>query len=339
MPSTSRPADPPADPWLSLVGDGTEVPAVAITGLRKSFGPIVAVDGLDLTVPAGQVLALLGPNGAGKSTTVDMLLGLAPPDAGEVQVWGRTPAAACREGLIGALLQTGGLLGSVTVGELVDTMRALSPHPLPHAEVLATARIEDIVTSRADRLSGGQTQRVRFALAIAGDPELLILDEPTVAMDVATRRAFWAAMREWTARGRTVVFATHYLEEADAYADRVVLMARGRVVADGTAAAIKAQVGGRTIRATVPGADFAALAALPGVTGVEPHAGAVLLRCSDSDAALRALLVVAPDARDIEITSGGLEDAFVALTDDARPGPGIAQPGPGAARLVPGAGR
>ncbi|MCU4185317.1 ABC transporter ATP-binding protein [Acidiferrimicrobium sp. IK] len=291
-------------------------PAVELSGLRKAFGATLAVDGLDLVVPAGQVLALLGPNGAGKSTTVDMLLGLAPPDAGTVEVWGRPPGQACRAGLVGALLQTGGLLGSVTVTELVDTMRALSPHPLPLEQVVDTARIGDIAGQRADRLSGGQTQRVRFALAIAGDPELLVLDEPTVAMDVSTRRGFWAAMREWTGRGRTVLFATHYLEEADAYADRVVLMARGRVVADGTAAAIKARVGGRTISAGVPGATTGALGRLKGVTQVEAHGERFLLRCADSDGALRELLGAFPGTHDIEVTSGGLEEAFVALTED-----------------------
>jgi ABC-2 type transport system ATP-binding protein len=189
----------------------------------------------------------------------------------------------------------------------------------PHAR-LAADRITDIVDQRADRLSGGQTQRVRFALAITGNPQLLVLDEPTVAMDVATRRAFWAAMREWTGRGRTVLFATHYLEEADAYADRAVLLAAGRVVADGPTTEVKAAVGGRTIRATVPGADSDQLRLLPGVTTVEQHGVVMILRCSDSDAALRALLDGFPTARDFEVTGAGLEEAFLALTDtsDAR---------------------
>ena len=294
----------------------TNIPALVLSGLRKRFGHIMAVDGIDLTIRAGEVVALLGPNGAGKSTAVDMILGLAPPDDGSVAVWGRKPADACTAGEVGALLQTGGLLGAVTVRELIQVMRRISPHPLPLDEVVATARVGDIADSRADRLSGGQTQRVRFALAIAGNPDLLILDEPTVAMDVATRRAFWAAMREWTDRGRTVLFATHYLEEADAYADRVVLMAHGRIVADGSTAEIKAAVGGRTIRAVVPGAREAELAALPGVAEVQMRTDAVALRCTDSDRALRALLAEHPDVHDIEIVSAGLEDAFLALTDD-----------------------
>ncbi|MGI8752502.1 MAG: ABC transporter ATP-binding protein [Acidimicrobiales bacterium] len=294
----------------------TNTPALVLSGLRKRFGHIVAVDGIDLTIRAGEVVALLGPNGAGKSTAVDMILGLAPPDGGTVRVWGRKPADACRAGEVGALQQTGGLLGYVTVRELIDVMRRISPHPLPLDEVIDTAKVGEIADQRADRLSGGQTQRVRFALAIAGNPDLLILDEPTVAMDVATRRAFWSAMRTWTDRGRTVVFATHYLEEADAYADRVVLMAHGRIVADGSTAEIKAAVGGRTIRAVVPGARETDLEALPGVAEVQMRTDAVALRCTDSDRALRALLAEHPDAHDIEIVSAGLEDAFLALTDD-----------------------
>jgi ABC-2 type transport system ATP-binding protein len=293
---------------------------VILTGLRKRYGAIDAVAGIDVRIVPGEVVALLGPNGAGKSTTIDMLLGLTPPDAGEVRLWGLPPAEACRRGYVGAMLQTGGLLGGVTVREMVELMCGLAPHPLPIEDVIATARITDITEQRADRLSGGQTQRVRFALAIAGNPQLLVLDEPTVAMDVATRRAFWAAMRAWTARGRTVLFATHYLEEADTYADRAVLMAAGRVVADGPTTEVKAAVGGRTIRATVPEVDPDQLRLLPGVTTVEQHGSVMILRCADSDAALRALLDGFPTARDIEVTGAGLEEAFLALTDtsDAR---------------------
>ncbi|MDQ6784329.1 MAG: ABC transporter ATP-binding protein [Actinomycetota bacterium] len=294
----------------------TNTPALVLSGLRKRFGHLVAVDGIDLTVRAGEVVALLGPNGAGKSTAVDMILGLAPPDEGSVRVWGRKPADACRAGEVGALQQTGGLLGYVTVRELVETMRRISPHPLPLDEIIDTAKVAEIADQRADRLSGGQTQRVRFAMAIAGNPDLLILDEPTVAMDVATRRAFWAAMRSWTDRGRTVMFATHYLEEADAYADRVVLMARGRIVADGSTSEIKAAVGGRTIRAVVPQASRPELSALPGVVDVELRGDLAALRSTDSDRTLRALLADHGDAHDIEVVSAGLEDAFLALTDD-----------------------
>ena len=285
-------------------------------GLTKSYGPIRAVDGFDLDVVAGETVALLGPNGAGKSTTIDLLLGLARPDAGDVAVFGRPPADAARAGLVGAMLQTGGLISEVSVRELVALAASLYPAPMAVDEVLDRAGLPGLAGRRTTALSGGQAQRVRFALALVPDPELLVLDEPTAAMDVESRRAFWASMRELTASGRTVLFATHYLEEADAYADRVVLLARGRVVADGPATAVKAVVGGRTIRLTLPGADPALLAALPGVTAVDVHGAAVALRCADSDAALRALLASEPAARDVEVAGADLEDAFLTLTAD-----------------------
>jgi ABC-2 type transport system ATP-binding protein len=289
--------------------------AIEVTGLCKRFGPVLAVDHVDLRIQGGEVVALLGPNGAGKSTTIDVLLGLVPPDSGTVRVWGVAPAQACAAGRVGAMLQNGGLLGGLTVRELIDVIRGLSPSPLAMDDVLTTANVVDVADHRADRLSGGQTQRVRFALAIAGDPDLLVLDEPTVAMDVATRRSFWTAMRAWTERGRTVLFATHYLEEADAYADRAILLAHGRVVADGPTAEVRAMARGRTIRAVVPGAAAAELLALPGVAHADRRGDVVTLRCTDSDATLRSLLTRWPDARGIEITSAGIEEAFLALTD------------------------
>ncbi|MEN3362546.1 MAG: type transport system ATP-binding protein [Mycobacteriales bacterium] len=291
-------------------------------GLRKSFGPVRAVDGLDLDIVAGETVALLGPNGAGKSTTIDILLGLARPDAGEITVFGRQPADATRSGLVSAMLQSGGLIGHVTVRELISMTGSLYRRPMPVDEVLGRAGITGIGQRRTNGLSGGQTQRVRFALALVADPELLVLDEPTVGMDVESRRAFWAAMRDFAASGRTVLFATHYLEEADEFADRVVLMARGRIVADGPATAIKAIVGGRTIRCTLPGADPDRLALLPGVTAVELRGDGLVLRAADSDAALRALLAAEPAARDIEVSGAALEDAFIALTTDAPDHPG-----------------
>ena len=268
-----------------------------LRGLTKSYGPVRAVAGVDLDIVAGETVALLGPNGAGKSTTIDMLLGLTRPDAGEVTVFGRSPEQAIRAGLVGAMLQSGGLISEVTVRELLVLAASLYPAPMPVDEVLERADLSELADRRTTKLSGGQTQRVRFALALVPDPELLVLDEPTAAMDVETRRRFWASMRQLAAAGRTVLFATHYLDEADQYADRVVLLAGGRVVADGPATAIKAVVGGRTIRVTLPGASEAALAALPGVSAVERHGDAVRLPCADSDAAVRALLAAEPPAR------------------------------------------
>ena len=291
-----------------------------IRGLTKSYGPVRAVAGVDLDIAAGETVALLGPNGAGKSTTIDMLLGLTRPDAGSVAVLGRTPEQAVRDGLIGAMLQSGGLISEVSVRELLELAASLYPRPMAVDEVLARADLTELAGRRTTKLSGGQAQRVRFALALVPDPELLVLDEPTAAMDVESRRRFWAAMRELTAAGRTVLFATHYLEEADQYADRVILLAGGAVVADGPATAIKAVVGGRTVRATLPGASAPALSALPGVTAVEIHGDSIRLSCTDSDAALRALLAAEPATRDLEVGGADLEDAFVALTSTVTSG-------------------
>ncbi|MET1073213.1 MAG: ABC transporter ATP-binding protein [Umezawaea sp.] len=288
--------------------------AVTLSGLHKSYGEVHAVDGVDLVIAPGEVVALLGPNGAGKSTTVDMLLGLTAPDRGDVSVFGQSPRDAVASGTIGAMLQSGSLLDDATVAETVGLVAALHRKPLPVSEALAKADIADLANRRCTKLSGGQKQRVRFALALVCDPDLLILDEPTVAMDVETRRQFWRGMREYTDSGRTVLFATHYLEEAQEYADRVVLMRSGRIVADGSVAEVRATVSGRTLRAVVPGATESALGELPGVQAVELRGGSALLACSDSDAALRALLARWPAAHDIEIAAVGLEDAFLALT-------------------------
>jgi ABC-2 type transport system ATP-binding protein len=299
---------------------GGVAPGIDLHGIVKSFrapgGVVHAVRGIDVAIAPGEVVALLGPNGAGKSTTIDILLGLTKPDAGDVFVLGGSPRDAVEGGLIGAMLQTGRLMREVYVRELVAMIASLYPGAMTVDEVIELTGIAGIADRRTEKLSGGQTQRVRLACALVGNPELLVLDEPTSGMDVESRREFWASMRAFAARGKTVLFATHYLEEADAYADRVILIARGRIVADGPITEIRGRVGGRTIRATLPGADPDELAALPGVVAVERHGEAAVLSCSDSDAAIRALLAAHPAARDIEITSAGLEDAFLELTAD-----------------------
>ncbi|WP_410673402.1 ABC transporter ATP-binding protein [Amycolatopsis sp. cmx-4-68] len=293
--------------------------AVHLTGLRKHYGDVPAVDGVDLTIAPGEVVALLGPNGAGKSTTVDMILGLHTPDAGEVRVFGRRPVDAVRAGLIGAMLQGGALMDDLTVGETVGMVAALHRRPMPVAEALRAAGIEELAGRRANKLSGGQKQRVRFAVALVSDPDLLILDEPTAAMDVGTRREFWQSMYSFTESGRTVLFATHYLEEAEEFADRVVLMRRGRIVADGSVAEVRALAGGRTLRAAVPGATDAVVAALPGVKEFELRGDRVAISTSDSDATLWALKAAVPAVRDVEISAVGLEGAFLSLTADETP--------------------
>ena len=289
---------------------------IDLAGLRKAFGAVQAVDDVSLRIAPGETVALLGPNGAGKSTTIDLLLGLARPDAGRATVFGQAPADAVAAGAVGAMLQAGGLPDYLSVRELVAMMGSLYPRALGVDETLDICGIADLADRPTRKLSGGQTQRVRFALAIVANPDLLLLDEPTVAMDVQVRHEFWTTMRTYAQRGKTVVFATHYLEEADAYADRIVLMARGRIVADGSVAQLRAMAGRRTIRANVD-APLADLAALPGVADAQRHGAMAVLECEDSDAAIRALLTRWPDARDIEITGGGLEQAFLALTGSA----------------------
>jgi ABC-2 type transport system ATP-binding protein len=305
----------------------SEVPGgVVLSRLSKSYGHVQAVRSVDLTIARGETVALLGPNGAGKTTTIDMILGLLRPDSGSVAVFGMPPAKAAAAGVVGGMLQTGRLIEYLTVREVVTMVASLYPRPLGVDEALRLTGTDKFAGRRTNKLSGGQMQRVRFAIALVANPDLLLLDEPTAAIDVEGRREFWAAIREVAAKGKTVIFATHYLEEADAYADRIVLLAGGRIVADGPATEIKAKVSGRTIRATLPGADPSLLAAsplaapsllaLPGVTSADLHGETAILSCANSDAALRALLASFPAARDIEVTGAGIEEAFMALTTD-----------------------
>jgi ABC-2 type transport system ATP-binding protein len=297
--------------------------AVDLRGVHKHFGPVQAVRGVALTIGSGEVMAFLGPNGAGKTSTIDMILGLSRPDAGQVEVYGMAPRQAVRKGLVSAVMQAGGLLKDLTVAETVQYTAGLFAVSRPVGEVLERAGITAIAGRRVGKCSGGEQQRLRFAMALIPDPRLLILDEPTQGMDVEGRRGFWQAIGDDAAMGRTIVFATHYLEEADAYAGRIVLISKGQIVADGTAAEVKGLASGRTIRATLPGADEAALRAIPGVDGVEVRGDTVLIHCGDSDAVARRLLTETP-ARDMEITSRGLEEAFIALTGD-----GAAKPSDG----------
>ena len=290
--------------------------AVDLSGVVKRYGAVTAVDGVTLTIRPGEVVALLGPNGAGKTTTVDMLLGLQQPDEGSVEVYGRAPHDAVALGLVSAVMQTGGLLKDYTVEETVRLTAVLFGRPRTAvAATIARAGLTDVANRLVGKCSGGQQQRLRFAMALLPDPELLILDEPTTGMDVAGRHDFWSAIRDDARRGRTVIFATHYLEEADAYADRVVFVRRGRIVADGTAAEVKALASGRTVRATLPGAAEAEMARIAGVDRAEVRGDTVFLHGNDSDEIARYLLTRTA-ARDLEITSRNLEDAFLALTAD-----------------------
>ncbi|SHH99387.1 ABC-2 type transport system ATP-binding protein [Streptomyces sp. 3214.6] len=293
----------------------TTAPVVGFDQVSKSFGEVRAVDGLSLTLRPGETVALLGPNGAGKSTTLDLLLGLKHPDSGAVRLFGATPREAIVAGRVGAMLQSGGLMDEVTVAELVRLACALHPKPYRPADVLARAGVTQIADRKVDKLSGGQAQRVRFALATAGDSDLIVLDEPTTGMDVTTRQAFWATMREQADQGRTVLFATHYLEEADAIADRVLVLHRGRLLADGTAAEIKAKAGARRIAFDLEGdIDEAALRALPFLTTLDVSGRTVRIQSTDADATVHAVYGLGLYPRNLEVAGLGLEQAFVALT-------------------------
>ncbi|MFI6315975.1 ABC transporter ATP-binding protein [Nonomuraea sp. NPDC050556] len=291
--------------------------AIVFDEVSKSYGDVLAVDQLSLSIEPGKTVAMLGPNGAGKSTSINMLLGLMRPTHGTITVFGSTPDEAVAKGEVGAMLQSGQLIPDLTVLELIDLVRRLYPNPLDLDEILKMADLSELVKRRADKLSGGQTQRVRFALSIAGAPRVLVLDEPTAAMDVESRMRFWDAMRAYAAGGRTVLFATHYMEEADEYSDRVLVVARGRLVADGTAAEIKTSVGGHTVRFTLGEQPAAGLDLLPGVTSVEIGSGGVTLRTSDTDATVAALYRgTTLDIRDLQLNGADLEDAFLALTKE-----------------------
>ena len=291
--------------------------------VSKDFGPkgsgaVHAVRGVDLDIQPGEIVAFLGPNGAGKTTTIDMILGLSQPTRGQVGVLGLRPRDAVARGLVSAVMQTGGLLKDLTVGETVEYTAALFAHTQPVDDVLARAGIAGIWDRKVGKCSGGEQQRLRFALALLPNPALLLLDEPTTGMDVEGRRAFWSSIREDAARGRTVLFATHYLEEADQYADRIVLLSRGRLVADGSGSEIKSLASGRTVRATIEGAGApleSNLSALEGVDSVEIRGDQYFIHTKDSDAVARFLLTRTP-ARDVEITAKGLEEAFVSLTSE-----------------------
>ena len=295
--------------------DSGSPPAVWLQDLSKSFGHVQAVRHVDLTIEQGEVVAFLGPNGAGKTSTIDMILGLSTPSGGELSVLGMTPQQAIRRGLVSAVMQTGGLLKDLTVGETAQYTASLFAEKSNVAAALRRAGIAEIADRRVDKCSGGEQQRLRFAMALLSDPELLVLDEPTTGMDVEGRREFWDSIRHDADRGRTVLFATHYLEEADAYADRIVLIRKGEIVADGTSAQVKSLASGRTVRATLAGATEQSLRAVPGADGIEVRGDSVLIHSGDADKVARYLLTET-DAHDLEITSRGLEEAFLALTGD-----------------------
>jgi ABC-2 type transport system ATP-binding protein len=297
----------------------TTTELLSLCDLHRSFGEIEAVAGISLRVDAGETLALLGPNGAGKSTTLAMVLGLLTPSSGQVKVHGRAPHRAISRGLVGALLQSGsgsGLPPGTRVGELVRFMASLFPKPLDPPTVLERAGLTSLAGRRVDGLSGGQLQRVRFALAICSDPDLLVLDEPTVGLDVSARRQFWQTVEAFSAGGRAVLFATHYLAEAEEAAKRVVVLHHGHIIADGAVDEIRRTVGTKRVRFRARQADPDLLRSLPAVQRAEVAGDTVTLDSGDADATVGGLYRSGLAFTDLEVTRAGLEEAFLALTEN-----------------------
>ena len=286
----------------------------SLSHVTKSFGPVVALDDFSFSIAPGEVVALLGPNGAGKTTAVRLLLGLAKPGSGVARVFGgdpRQPAARTRSG---AMLQVARVPETLRVREHIELFSSYYPKPMPLDDVLDAAGLRGLGDRLYGKLSGGQKQRVLFALAICGDPELLVLDEPTAGLDVEARRGLWEQIRRFVRRGRSVLLTTHQLAEADALSNRIVVIDRGRVVAEGTPEAIKARASGRKIRCkTAIAIDD--LAKLPGVVSVHDDQGTIEISTSNSDAVVRALIARDPLLANLEIAGADLEEAFLALTD------------------------
>ena len=287
----------------------------SLHGASKNFGEVKALRQINFAVRAGELVALLGPNGAGKTTAVKLFLGLAKPTSGRVSVFGGDPIHAEVRTRIGAMLQVAKVPETLRVREHIDLFSSYYPNPLPLADTLAAAGLQEIKDRVFGELSGGQRQRVLFALALCGDPDILFLDEPTVGLDVESRRVLWEEIRKLIARGKTVLLTTHYLEEADALADRVVVINRGEIIAEGTPAEIKASTAGRRIRC-VSSLDIETVRSLPGVNDVRRDRDALEIRAASAEPILRELLTRDAGLSGVEVTSAGLEEAFLALTVD-----------------------
>jgi ABC-2 type transport system ATP-binding protein len=281
--------------------------------VKKSYGDVIALNHLNMEIRAGELLALLGPNGAGKTTLVRLLLGSVRPDAGSVSVFGADPHSGEMQMRVGAMLQVGRVPETLKVREHIDLFSSYYPNPLPLDEVLTIAGLTEIKDRAYGELSGGQKQRVLFALAVCGNPDLLFLDEPTVGLDVEARRLMWAQIRTLIARGKTVLLTTHYLNEADALADRILVLNQGAIIAEGTPAEIKARAMGKQIRCTSQ-LSLEQVKQIPGVLSVKADRNAFELQVNAAEPVVRELLQRDAWLANLEVTNAGLEEAFLALT-------------------------
>jgi ABC-2 type transport system ATP-binding protein len=299
----------------SMQRTNTGTVVASLEGVNKNYGEVRALRNVDFTVRSGQVVAMLGPNGAGKTTAVKLLLGLLQPNSGKVRVFGGDPVNPQNRMRAGAMLQVGKVPETLKVREHIDLFSSYYPNPLPLHEVLAAAGLEKLSDRKFGDLSGGQRQRTLFALAICGNPDLLFLDEPTVGLDVEARRALWEEIRRLVELGKTVLLTTHYLEEADALADRVAVISQGAIIAEGTPAEIKSQTSGKRIRC-ITELSLSALLEIPGVTGAKQDREAVEIHTGEAELVVRALLARDPSLSGLEISTAGLEEAFLTLTRD-----------------------
>lgn len=292
---------------------GSALPAAELQAVTHRYGSHTALRGLSLTLRPGEVVALLGPNGAGKTTAVKLMLGLLQPTEGTAKIFGRSPSERSTRQRIGAMLQVARVPETLTVGEYLDLFRSYYPHPLSMEHVVEVAGLTGLGKRQFKDLSGGQKQRMLFALALCGDPDLIFLDEPTLGMDIETRHNLWRQVRSFAARGKTVLLTTHYLEEADTLADRILVIAEGSVVAEGTPSEIKSRAGGRRVRCvTALPDDF--LQGIAGVQSVEHTGAGVTLTVENAENVLRTLLAADPTLHSLEVASPALEDAFLELT-------------------------
>ena len=290
-------------------------PIAVLDGVTKKYGKVTALDGLSLALRPGEIVALLGPNGAGKSTAVRLLLGLSSPTSGTARIFGGNPRDAETRTRIGAMLQVASVPKTLKVKEHIDLFRSYFPAPLSFREVVRIAQLEGIEDRLYEKLSGGQRQRLLFGLAVCGNPEIVFLDEPTVGMDIEARRGLWAQIRALSAQGKTVLLTTHYLEEADALAHRIVVINKGKVVSEGTPQEVKGRFAGRKIKCCTS-LSTAQLWALPGVIDVELIGSHMCVTAGNAEGVLRKMLAYDQDLSELEVVSPGLEDAFLALTQD-----------------------